>query len=161
LEDNVCDRCGGRLTQREDDREETVRHRLDVYHSLTQPLLAFYEDRGLLREIDAHHLPGEGTDAAMQAPSRGHQKPAWSGRDPRADAMIEYKSPSEIEKMRRAGAITAHAVERLLEVVEPGMTTAQLDEIAEQSMRAEGATPSFKGYKGFPASICTSLNDEV
>jgi methionyl aminopeptidase len=75
--------------------------------------------------------------------------------------MIEYKSPSEIERMRRAGAITAHAVERLLEAVEPGMTTAQLDEIAERSMRAEGATPSFKGYKGFPASICTSLNDEV
>ena len=75
--------------------------------------------------------------------------------------MIEYKSPAEIELMRRAGRITAETIERLLEKVEPGMTTAQLDEIAEQSIRAEGATPSFKGYRGFPASICTSLNDEV
>jgi methionyl aminopeptidase len=75
--------------------------------------------------------------------------------------MIEYKSPAEIELMRRAGRITSQTIERLLEKVEPGMTTAQLDEIAEQSIRAEGATPSFKGYRGFPASICTSLNDEV
>src|SRR5437762_8635478 len=75
--------------------------------------------------------------------------------------MIEYKSPAEIELMRWAGRITADTIERLLESVEPGMTTAQLDEIAERSIRDEGATPSFKGYRGFPASICTSLNDEV
>ena len=75
--------------------------------------------------------------------------------------MIEYKSPAEIELMRRAGRITADTIERLLESVEPGMTTAQLDEIAERSIRDEGAIPSFKGYRGFPASICTSLNEEV
>ena len=66
-EEGVCDRCGGRLTQREDDREETVRHRLDVYHSLTQPLLSFYDERGLLREIDADALPDEVTERAMEA----------------------------------------------------------------------------------------------
>ena len=75
--------------------------------------------------------------------------------------MIEYKSPGEIELMRRAGVITAHTIERLLEAVKPGMTTAQLDELAERFILSEGATPSFKGYRGFPASICTSLNDEV
>src|SRR5437762_14056726 len=75
--------------------------------------------------------------------------------------MIEYKSPAEIELMRWAGRITADTIERLLESVEPGMTTAQLDEIAERSIRDEGATPSFKGYRGFPATICTSLNQEV
>jgi methionyl aminopeptidase len=75
--------------------------------------------------------------------------------------MIEYKSPAEIELMRRAGRITADTIERLLERVEAGMTTAQLDEIAERSIRDAGATPSFKGYRGFPASICTSLNEEV
>ncbi len=75
--------------------------------------------------------------------------------------MIEYKSPSEMELMRRAGAITALTIERLLDEVAPGMTTSDLDQIAERSIRSEGATPSFKGYKGFPASICTSLNDEV
>ncbi len=56
-QEGVCDRCGGRLIQREDDREETVRHRLEVYHHLTQPLLKFYAERGLLREVDA-----EGTE---------------------------------------------------------------------------------------------------
>lgn len=76
LEESICDRCGGRLTQREDDREETVRHRLDVYHSLTQPLLAFYEELGLLREIDADHTPDEVTDAAMEALSGVNEKPA-------------------------------------------------------------------------------------
>jgi len=75
--------------------------------------------------------------------------------------MIEYKSPDEIKLMRRAGVITAHTIERLLEAVKPGMTTAQLDELAERFILSEGATPSFKGYRGFPASICTSLNDEV
>jgi methionyl aminopeptidase len=75
--------------------------------------------------------------------------------------VIEYKSSDEIRMMRRAGAITAHTIERLLGAVKPGMTTAQLDELAERSILSEGATPSFKGYRGFPASICTSLNDEV
>jgi methionyl aminopeptidase len=75
--------------------------------------------------------------------------------------MIEYKSPAEIDLMRRAGRITADTLELLMEKVEPGMTTAQLDEIAERYIRDAGATPSFKGYRGFPASICTSLNDEV
>ena len=64
-EDGICDRCGGRLTQREDDQEDTVRHRLEVYHAQTQPLLAFYAERGLLREIDADALPDEVTERAM------------------------------------------------------------------------------------------------
>ena len=67
LEESICDRCGGRLTQREDDREETVRHRLEVYHHQTQPLLAFYAEQGLLREIDADHVPDDVTERAMTA----------------------------------------------------------------------------------------------
>ena len=51
--EGVCDHCGGRLVQREDDREETVRTRLEVYHRETEPLRAFYAERGLLREVDA------------------------------------------------------------------------------------------------------------
>ena len=66
-EDDICDRCGGRLTQREDDQEDTVRHRLEVYHAQTQPLLAFYAERGLLREIDADALPDDVTERAMSA----------------------------------------------------------------------------------------------
>jgi methionyl aminopeptidase len=75
--------------------------------------------------------------------------------------VIILKSPDEIARLRRAGRITALTIERLLEEVRPGITTADLDRIAEKSMRGEGATPSFKGYRGFPASICTSLNEEI
>jgi methionyl aminopeptidase len=75
--------------------------------------------------------------------------------------MIIYKSPEEIDRMRRAGRVTALTVERLMEEVRPGITTADLDALAEKSMRAEGCVPSFKGYRGFPASICTSVNEQV
>jgi methionyl aminopeptidase len=75
--------------------------------------------------------------------------------------MIIFKSPEEIERMRRAGRVVAVTINRLLEAVRPGMTTADLDQVAEQSIRSEGALPSFKGYRGFPASICTSVNEQV
>ncbi len=63
--------------------------------------------------------------------------------------------------MRRAGRVVALTIERLVSEVRPGMTTADLDAIAERSIRGEGCTPSFKGYKGFTGSICTSLNEQV
>ena len=63
--------------------------------------------------------------------------------------------------MRRAGRAVAATIDRLLEAVRPGMTTADLDRLAERSIRDQGCVPSFKGYKGFPASICTSVNEEV
>ncbi|HYU56639.1 MAG TPA: type I methionyl aminopeptidase, partial [Actinomycetota bacterium] len=75
--------------------------------------------------------------------------------------MILYKSPSEIEKMRRAGRITAAAIERLVPEVRPGITTRDLDRVAEAFIREKGATPSFLGYRGFTGSICTSINEQV
>ena len=63
--------------------------------------------------------------------------------------------------MRRAGTVTALTIERLLDAVKPGISTADLDHLAEKSIRGEGCIPSFKGYRGFPGSICTSLNQEV
>jgi methionyl aminopeptidase len=75
--------------------------------------------------------------------------------------VIVLKSPDEIERMREAGRVTALTVERLMAAVRPGMTTADLDRLAEDSIRSEGCTPSFKGYRGFTGSICTSLNEEV
>jgi methionyl aminopeptidase len=75
--------------------------------------------------------------------------------------VIIFKSPAEIDRMRRAGRIVARTIERLVPEVRPGVTTADLDAIAERSIREEGGTPSFKGYRGFPASICTSVNEEV
>jgi methionyl aminopeptidase len=75
--------------------------------------------------------------------------------------MIIYKSPDEIDRMRKAGQAVARTIDRLVEAVRPGMTTAQLDEIAEKSILSEDCTPSFKGYRGFPRSICTSVNEQV
>jgi methionyl aminopeptidase len=75
--------------------------------------------------------------------------------------VIIYKSPAEIDLMRRAGRIVALTIERLTEAVRPGMTTMDLDRLAEKSIRAEGALPSFKGYRGFPGTICTSLNEQI
>jgi methionyl aminopeptidase len=74
---------------------------------------------------------------------------------------IEIKSPQEIEIMRQSGKIVATVLKEISELVTPGMTTADLDAIAEKRIREMGATPSFKGYYGFPASICSSINHEV
>ena len=63
--------------------------------------------------------------------------------------------------MRRAGNVVASAKAKVAEAIRPGVTTRELDRIAELEIRRLGATPSFKGYLGFPASICTSLNDEI
>ena len=74
---------------------------------------------------------------------------------------IEIKSEAEIAIMRQASKIVAIVLKEISELVQPGMTTADLDAHAEQRIRAMGATPSFKGYHGFPASICSSINHEV
>lgn len=75
--------------------------------------------------------------------------------------MIILKSPKEIEIMKRAGAVVAQVHKRLKEVIEPGITTEELDRIAEEYILKSGAQPAFKGYNGFPASICASINEEV
>jgi methionyl aminopeptidase len=74
---------------------------------------------------------------------------------------VEVKSAREIAIMREASRIVATVLREILEMAAPGMTTGDLDRHAEQRIRAMGATPSFKGYHGFPASICASINNEV
>lgn len=74
---------------------------------------------------------------------------------------IEIKSRREIEIMRQASKIVATVLKEISEITEPGMSTADLDAHAERRIREMGATPSFKGYHGFPASICASINNEV
>ena len=74
---------------------------------------------------------------------------------------IEIKSPREIEIMRQSALIVATVLKEISELVQPGMTTADLDAHAEKRIREMGATPSFKGYHGFPGSICSSINNEV
>lgn len=75
--------------------------------------------------------------------------------------MIVLKSPAEIETMREAGRITARALRLVGEAVRAGISTRELDAIAEDAIVGAGAKPAFKGYNGFPATICASVNAEV
>lgn len=75
--------------------------------------------------------------------------------------MIIKKSPDEIRKMREAGRIVAEVLEIIEGRIRPGVTTEELDRIAEEHIRSRGGVPSFLGYQGFPKSICTSINDVV
>ncbi|MGB2584493.1 MAG: type I methionyl aminopeptidase [Dehalococcoidia bacterium] len=74
---------------------------------------------------------------------------------------IILKSPREITQMRGAGRVVAAVLEEVGKKVRPGITTAELDDIAVSEVKKRGAEASFKGYRGFPASICTSVNEEV
>jgi methionyl aminopeptidase len=75
--------------------------------------------------------------------------------------MIIRKSEQEIERMARAGAVVADVLAMLGERARPGVTTEELDALAEDLIRSRGGAPTFKGYRGYPASICTSPNDMV
>ena len=75
--------------------------------------------------------------------------------------MIIIKSPREIEQLKRSNAIVAEVFGKLKGMIVPGVTTRELDQIAEDYIRLKGARPAFKGYRGFPASLCTSINEEV
>jgi methionyl aminopeptidase len=81
----------------------------------------------------------------------------WS----RSGLSIEIKTPDELRVMREAGLVVAHTLRTVAAAVQPGVTTAELDALAEHEIRAAGAAPSFKGYHGYPATICASVNDEI
>jgi methionyl aminopeptidase len=75
--------------------------------------------------------------------------------------MIILKSAEEIEKITHSCRIVAKTLDYLRDVVKPGITTAEIDRLADSYIRSNNAIPAFKGYRGFPASVCTSVNDEV
>ncbi len=75
--------------------------------------------------------------------------------------MIQIKSPEEIALMRSAGLIVADALAAMREAVAPGVSTEDLDKIAESVIRGAGAVPSFLGYRGFPKTVCASINEEI
>jgi methionyl aminopeptidase len=90
--------------------------------------------------------------------------PALTATGPRIDRGrrgIEIKSAREIAIMRRSSRIVARVLREIAEMVQPGMTTGDLDAYAEKRIREEGAVPSFKGYHGFTGTICASINNEV
>ena len=79
----------------------------------------------------------------------------WRGRD------IELKTPGELEAMRAAGALVARTLAAVTDLAKPGVSTGELDALAEQTIRDGGAVPSFLGYHGYPASICASVNEQI
>ena len=79
----------------------------------------------------------------------------------RREPPIQVKTPGQLAAMREAGLVVSRTLDVLAEAVEPGITTADLDAIAAREIRGAGAVPSFMGYHGYPATICTSVNDQI
>jgi len=75
--------------------------------------------------------------------------------------MIIVKSPREVEQLRRANAIVAEVLEKLRTVIVPGVATQEVDQITEEIILSRGAIPAFKGYRGYPKTLCISINEEV
>jgi methionyl aminopeptidase len=80
---------------------------------------------------------------------------------PRREPDVEIKTPAQLAKMREAGLVVARTLRIVAGAVRAGVSTGELDLLAEREIRAAGAIPSFKGYHGYPATICTSVNDEI
>jgi methionyl aminopeptidase len=76
-------------------------------------------------------------------------------------SLVVLKRAEELARMRRAGQLAARVIRGVARAVEPGVTTLELDRVAEELIRDGGGVPSFKGYRGYPASICASVDDEV
>jgi methionyl aminopeptidase len=79
----------------------------------------------------------------------------------RRQLQIQYKTPEQIALMRAAGLVVSDALAAMRDAVAPGVSTAKLDQIADEVIRSAGAVPSFKGYQGYPATICASVNSQV
>jgi methionyl aminopeptidase len=79
----------------------------------------------------------------------------------RRQLEIQYKTPEQVQKMRAAGLVVAEALAACRDAVAPGVSTAKLDQIAEEVIRSHRAIPSFLGYHGYPATICASVNAQV
>lgn len=75
--------------------------------------------------------------------------------------MITYKSAAELEKMRRSGLVVYEVLQRVRDAVAPGKTTWDLEEVADQAIRESGAVSAFRGYRGYPCVLCTSVNEQV
>jgi|LSQX01.2.fsa_nt_gb methionyl aminopeptidase len=82
-------------------------------------------------------------------------------REYRRRIVVTRKNDSELEMMARAGAIAGAALQAALDALRPGVSTAEVDAVAEETIRTAGAEPSFKGFKGYPASTCIEINDVV
>ena len=151
LSDEIAsERMLGRAVEegRPDDTPEVIARRLEVYHRDTEPLVEYYR---ATREARAAARVADGRRGVRRGPA-GDRRARGAGR------VIIRKSPHEIELMARAGAVVAGTLALLEERLEPGVTMAELDAVAEEYIRSQGGVPTSKGYKGFPAATCISPN---
>ena len=137
--------------QRADDDVEVVRERLRVYARDTRPIVEFYERRPTFRSVD-----GDQTQDAVAADIAAAVA-SVVGRP----GVIHLPVDAEIERMRAANQLVADVLAQLEAAVAPGVTTADLDALAERWCARRGAEPAFKGYRGYPATLCASVNEEV
>ena len=149
--EGVCDKCGGELYQRDDDSEATVRNRLEVYQQQTEPLIDYYDAQAWSARIDGAKAPDDVYEDIRHGPRTGgclddSDHPEVTGGD-REDGPRRGGGPG-LPGPAGPGA-------------RPGVTTRELDQLAEKYIRAKGGVPTFKGYRGFPGSICASPNDMV
>ncbi|CAM5727479.1 Methionine aminopeptidase 1, mitochondrial [Streptomyces fumanus] len=189
-QEGVCDVCGGELYQRDDDSEVTVSEAAGGLPHADRADFDYYKAQGLVVTISAMGPVDEVTGRALEgssARSRSRTPCAAAVRlragrgcgvvpvslsvsvvvrrfpGPRKAAapMVQIKSPEQIAKMREAGLVVAaiHAATR--EAAVPGATTRDLDQVARKVLADHGAKPNFLGYGGFPATICTSVNEVV
>ena len=164
-----CEKCGGELVSRSDDTEAVVRERLKIYWRDTRPIIAYYGGRPTFRSIDGAQTPEQvraGADRGRVGGGRGGRAPGRQGRrrpvGRRGSAgVITCRSSAELERLARVNGLVARVLSELMGAVAPGKTTRELDELAERRLREAGAVPAFKGYHGYPATICASVNEQV
>ncbi len=147
----TCDICGGEVIQRQDDTEDAIRMRLDLYERQTTPLIDWYESRGQLAKVSGTGSP----DVVLRRVIRAIEDRRGQGPAP------VRRSVEEIAKMRRAGRVVAEMHDATRAAVRPGVTTAELDAVARDVIERRGARSNFLHYRGFPAVICTSPNDMI
>ena len=168
--EGVCDQDGSRLIQRDDDREETIRQRLEVYHAQTEPLIAYYDRAGPAAPLRRHARARRG--ARPHPRHRRHAAPrggaALSVRPhPPADVAAKLRGDhQEVPRGDREDGARRRGAGRRRSTcsqgtIRPGVSTGELDALAERFIRSQGATPTFKGYRGFPGSICASPNSMI
>ncbi len=143
---------------RADDRPETIRERMKVYREKTEPLVGFYRrprppdgDRRNGVRVGSRRA-GRGRRAAGRS---GH---GYGNEEPR---VITIRSAQELVKLEEASRIVLETLDVVEKAVAPGVTTEELDRIAESEIKKRGARPAFVGYRGYPKTLCTSINDEV
>ena len=134
---------------RTDDTPESIARRLAIYHEQTEPVVEYYRTTGKLVPLHAGRTVEEVfSEVAERFGYRGSE-------------MIIRKSAQEIAKMAAAGRVVAETIAHVGEQIEPGITTGELDRIADEHIRSLGGVPTSQGYRGYPKAICISPNDMV